>query len=125
MVSLPIGVDDHFLNWRWIARRWRNLNMNLHIDDPIEMVIGAISKILGKQEAEKMVMSILEEFLLEGEKKNKIQYILKTLNKRFKKVPKSISQSVNSYTDLIALDSLFELALDCETLADFERELVH
>ncbi|MDR2115715.1 MAG: DUF4351 domain-containing protein [Planctomycetaceae bacterium] len=88
-----------------------------------------------------MVISTLEEFFLKGKKKGKIegkkkgkiegkiegkvQDILKILNKRFRKIPKSVSQSLNSYTDLIALDSLFELALDCKTLAEFERELVY
>ncbi|MDR1141810.1 MAG: Rpn family recombination-promoting nuclease/putative transposase [Planctomycetaceae bacterium] len=88
-----------------------------------------LSKILNKQEAEKMVVSTLEKHFVKGEKKGriegKIQDILKILDKRFGKVPESISQSINSYTDSIALDSLFELALDCETLAEFERELVH
>jgi hypothetical protein len=72
-----------------------------------------------------MVTSTLEELFLKGKTESKIQAVLKVLNKRFKKVPRSVSQSVNSYTDLIALDSLFELALDCETLAEFERELAH
>ncbi|MDR2704432.1 MAG: hypothetical protein LBC02_01510 [Planctomycetaceae bacterium] len=72
-----------------------------------------------------MVVSTMEELFTQGEKKGKTQDVLKILTKRFKYVPESISQSVNSYTDLIALDSLFELAMDCETLAEFERELVH
>jgi hypothetical protein len=82
-------------------------------------------------------MSTLEEHYIqgkiEGEKKGeengkikaRAQDVLKILTKRFKHVPESISQSVNSYTDLIALDSLFEWALDCETLEEFKRELVH
>jgi hypothetical protein len=102
-----------------------------------EVVAGTISKVLTKQETEKMVMSTMEELFVQGEKegrkkgikkgeiKGRILVILKILNKRFKKVPKSIVKSVNSYTDTIALDSLAELALDCETLAEFERELVH
>jgi hypothetical protein len=92
-----------------------------------EVVAGTISKVLTKQETEKMVTSTMEELFVqgekEGEKKGRILVILKILNKRFKKVPKSIVESVNSYTDSIALDSLAELALDCETLAEFEREL--
>jgi hypothetical protein len=106
-----------------------------------EVVAGAISKVLNKQEAEKMVMSTMEELFVqgeiegkkegriegkkEGEIKGRVLVILKILNKRFKKVPDSILRSINSYTDIIALDSLAELALDCETLAEFERELAH
>ncbi|MDR3197851.1 MAG: Rpn family recombination-promoting nuclease/putative transposase, partial [Planctomycetaceae bacterium] len=96
-----------------------------------ETAVKVISKVLNKQETEKMVMSTMEELLLKGVKKgvkkgkieSKTQDVLKILDKRFKKIPNSIVQSVNSYTDLIALDSLFELALDCKTLAEFEREL--
>jgi hypothetical protein len=114
-----------------------------------EIVARAISKILGTEEANKMVMSTMEKLFVQGEKKGirkgirkgekqgriegkvegrvegKIQAVLKVIDKRFKKVPKSISQSVNSYTDLIALDSLFELALDCKTLEEFKRGLAH
>ncbi|MDR2704431.1 MAG: Rpn family recombination-promoting nuclease/putative transposase [Planctomycetaceae bacterium] len=102
-----------------------------------ESVTGIVSKILNKQEAEKMVVSTLEELFTQGKVEGKVegkeegkiesrvQDVLKILTKRFKYVPVSISQSVNSYTDLIALDSLFELAMDCETLAEFERELVY
>ncbi|MDR0337915.1 MAG: Rpn family recombination-promoting nuclease/putative transposase [Planctomycetaceae bacterium] len=102
-----------------------------------ETVTKTISKVLNEQEAEKMVLSTLEEIFLEGKIEgkiegkdegkieSKIQDVLKILNKRFRKVPNSILQSVNSYTDLVALDSLFELALDCETLAEFELALAH
>jgi hypothetical protein len=94
-----------------------------------EVVARAISKVLDKQEAEKMVMSTMEELFVQGQTKGKIegkiQVILTILNKRFKKVPKSISRSLSAYTDSIALDSLAELALDCETLKEFEHELAH
>ncbi|MDR2440378.1 MAG: Rpn family recombination-promoting nuclease/putative transposase [Planctomycetaceae bacterium] len=114
-----------------------------------EVVARAISKVLDKQETEKMITSTMEELFVQGEKegekrgeirgeirgekrgekrgeiKGRILVILKILNKRFKKVPNSIVKSLNSYTDPIALDSLAELALDCETLTEFECELVH
>ncbi|MDR0611311.1 MAG: hypothetical protein LBG58_14475 [Planctomycetaceae bacterium] len=67
----------------------------------------------------------IKEGKKEGKKDGTIQSVLKILDKRFKKIPHSISQSVNSYTDPVALDSLLELAIDCETLAEFERELAH
>jgi predicted transposase/invertase (TIGR01784 family) len=98
-----------------------------------EVVARTLAKVLNKKEAEKMVTSTLEELFLkgikkgkkEGKKEGKIQAVLKVLKVRFKKVPASISQSVNLYTDLIALESLLELAASCETLAEFERELAH
>ncbi|MDR2117346.1 MAG: hypothetical protein LBP87_13290 [Planctomycetaceae bacterium] len=61
----------------------------------------------------------------EGEIKRGILNILKILNIRFKKVPRSISRAVNSYKDPIALDSLLELAITCKSLAEFEQNLAH
>jgi hypothetical protein len=98
-----------------------------------EIVVRAISKILNKQEAEKMVMSTMKknfmqgklEGKLEGKREEKIQAILTVLKKNFRDVPESVLQSVNSYKDIIALSSLFELALNCETLQEFEQGLAH
>ncbi|MDR3198012.1 MAG: hypothetical protein LBU34_09115 [Planctomycetaceae bacterium] len=84
-----------------------------------------------------MAKSTLEELYIRGLKngirKNKkkgeikriIRDIFKVLNIRFPKVPQSISQAVNSYKDLIVLDSLLEQAVICETLAEFEQDLAH
>jgi predicted transposase/invertase (TIGR01784 family) len=106
-----------------------------------ETVTGTISKILDKQETEKMVISTLEKFFvqgktegktegkiegkIEGKVEGKIEDVLKTLKKRFGNVPESISQSVNSYQDPVVLDSFWELAMDCRTLTEFEQGLVH
>jgi hypothetical protein len=74
-------------------------------------------------------MSTLEEQYVKGEINGKIKtsvsMILKILNNRFRKVPDSIIRSLNLYTDLIALDSLAESALNCETLEDFEQDLAY
>jgi ABC-type long-subunit fatty acid transport system fused permease/ATPase subunit len=81
------------------------------------------------QGAEKMIMSTMEELYtngrIEGEVEISIKNILKLLNKRFKRVPESISSAVNSYTDIVELDSLFDRALECKTLAEFEEGLVY
>ncbi|MDR2344823.1 MAG: hypothetical protein LBE18_02045 [Planctomycetaceae bacterium] len=61
----------------------------------------------------------------EGIKEGKTQAIFKILNKRFKRVPSFIVRSLNSYTDSIALDSLCELAVDCENLTEFKQALAH
>ncbi|MDR2345852.1 MAG: DUF4351 domain-containing protein [Planctomycetaceae bacterium] len=74
---------------------------------------------------EKKFIQGIQEGIQEGIQKGKTQDILKILNKRFKSVPDSVVQSLNSYTDIIALDSLFELALDCENLTEFEQALAH
>ncbi|MDR2344824.1 MAG: hypothetical protein LBE18_02050, partial [Planctomycetaceae bacterium] len=74
--------------------------------------------LLGKEEGK-------EEGIHEGTQKGKTQAILKILNKRFKRVPSFIVRSLNSYTDSIALDSLCELAVDCENLTEFKQALAH
>ncbi|MDR0390560.1 MAG: DUF4351 domain-containing protein [Planctomycetaceae bacterium] len=78
--------------------------------------------------AEKYIKGFEEGFeegvnrsLIEG----RVSMILKILNNRFRKVPDSIIRSLNLYTDLIALDSLAESALNCETLEDFEQDLAY
>jgi hypothetical protein len=92
-----------------------------------EAVHKALTPIFSER-AENMTTTIFDEIRAEGEAKGevrgRIKDVLRILNKKFKKVPESILQSVNSYTDEIALDSLFESALDCETLEEFKRELV-
>ncbi|MDR0391707.1 MAG: hypothetical protein LBH59_07355, partial [Planctomycetaceae bacterium] len=98
-----------------------------------EIAARAISKILNKQETEKMITSTLEEQYIkgkqegkiEGKQEGKVQIILALLNNRFHKVPDSIVRSLNLYTDSIALDSLAISAADCETLEEFERYLAH
>jgi predicted transposase YdaD len=65
------------------------------------------------------------ESKLEGKIERMIRDILRLLNNRFHEVPESISHTVNSYTDLIALDSLFDRACECKTLTEFEEYLAH
>jgi hypothetical protein len=105
------------------------------------VLVNEVSKILDKKETEKMIMSTLEQMYtngklegelkgelkgkLEGKTEKAIQDVLRLLTNRFHKVPESISHTVNSYTDLTALDSLFDRACVCKTLAEFEQDLVN
>ncbi|MDR2171366.1 MAG: Rpn family recombination-promoting nuclease/putative transposase, partial [Planctomycetaceae bacterium] len=107
------------------------LSYFLTITEPSqEIVVRAISKIIGKMEAKNMFMSTLEKTYYEGEKKGKeegreegreegkikgkvetqIDNIIKLLKLRFRRVPESILRAVRLYSDPIALDSLFEHA---------------
>jgi predicted transposase YdaD len=80
-----------------------------------------------------MVTSTMQELLQEGRKegikegeiKRQIQDVLKTLKVRFKRIPAATENAIKSYKDPIALESLFEQALVCETLSEFERDLAH
>jgi hypothetical protein len=63
-----------------------------------------------------------------GEARGKIinarQAVLRVLKARFKNVPASIRKSVETYTDLIALDSLLQHAAVCQSLKGFKEALV-
>ncbi|MDR2761596.1 MAG: hypothetical protein LBB88_03235, partial [Planctomycetaceae bacterium] len=66
-----------------------------------------------------------EEGREEGEIIRSKKNILSCLSKRFKHpVPRDIQDSVNSYSDLIALESLFQRSLDSDSLDEFREYLV-
>ena len=54
-----------------------------------------------------------------GELKGKIHAILKLLQIKFSRVPDSISDELNRRTDLVALESLFDLAAQCDSIDAF------
>ena len=58
-----------------------------------------------------------------GEVRGKINAIQKLLRIRFKHVPDQVADELNSRTDLIALESLFEVAYQCQSLDEFSEAL--
>ncbi|MDR1925775.1 MAG: hypothetical protein LBQ66_15520 [Planctomycetaceae bacterium] len=51
--------------------------------------------------------------------------ILTCLSTRFKRaVPSDIRESVESYSDAVALNSLFQSALTCQSFSEFKKDLV-
>jgi hypothetical protein len=92
-----------------------------------ELIAKAYSKVFNEKEAKKMAMTTAQELLLEGEAigeaKGEKRAILTVLNTRFGKVPQGIVKSVNSYTDLVALESLTVLATRCKSLDDFKESV--
>jgi len=96
-----------------------------------EQIIQAITTTFRKQEYLDMIETVRNEFVLQGyeigkaqgELKRSIHAILKLLRIRFDWVPVSIEEELNSRTDLIALESLFELAAQCDSLAEFADAL--
>jgi hypothetical protein len=122
-----------------------------------EVITKTVSKIIDKRRTKKMVLSTMEELLIEGEKigiekgikigrengikigredgieigrekgqlECKINDVMRILKSRFKKIPAATVRAIRSYKDLIALDSLIDRALDCETLSEFEWNLAH
>jgi hypothetical protein len=96
----------------------------MSVDDiETEQVAKAFSKIINKEEAHKMANTTAEKLLVEGEVRGKVQgkkeTILDVLKGRFGSVPKSISDTVNDYSDLVALQSLSVLAGSCKSLDEF------
>jgi hypothetical protein len=64
-----------------------------------------------------------------GEERTKLQVkkdmVLTCLSTRFKmEVTSEIRESVESYSDVIALDSLIQSALTCKSLSEFKKDLV-
>jgi hypothetical protein len=55
----------------------------------------------------------------------KKEVVLTCLSTRFKRaVPSDIRESVESYSDAIALNSLFQSALTCQSFDEFKKDLV-
>jgi len=85
-----------------------------------EAIYGAFTKILNETEAKKMALSTAQELRLEGEIKGKKDLLLDILKDRFGKVPETICDSVNSYSDEVALKSLVVHASTCKSLDEFK-----
>ena len=66
---------------------------------------------------------MLEAATAEVTAKAKAESTLKILRSRFKNVPDEITRAVNAMNDPIALESLEDFALDCESLDDFAKSL--
>ena len=77
--------------------------------------------------AETIHKSIIQEGIeigeTRGELKGRICAILALLQIRFGHVPKIVSERLNERTDLIALQSLFEHAAQCDSMDDFADAL--
>ena len=58
-----------------------------------------------------------------GEARGKAETLLKILRKRFCKVPQDVENMISKMTDLVALDSWAEHALDCQSMAEFAEAI--
>jgi len=92
-----------------------------------DIIYQSFLKILNEKEAKKMATSTMQEIEARGEVRGKIagkkETILGVLDARFGKVPKVISNAVNSYSDLTALQSLSVFAKTCASLDEFKDTL--
>ena len=96
-----------------------------------QAIYNAFSKILDEKEAQKMATSTMQDLIFEGKVLGRVEgrvegekdAILRFLKTRFGKIPKTISDTVNSYSDLTALQSLSAHAWACQSLDEFEDGL--
>ena len=96
-----------------------------------EMINQAISNVFREQEYQKMIEEISNSLILEGiaigeargKVEGKIDAILQLLRIRFNRVPGYVAEGLTERTDLVALDSLFDLAAQCESIEVFVNAL--
>ena len=77
----------------------------------------------GIQMAELIQKGIFQQGVERGKLEEKINDIMKVLRVRVKQVPDSIVDELNERTDLIALDSLLEVAAQCNSIEEFADAL--
>jgi hypothetical protein len=99
-----------------------------------ETVNNAINPVF-KDKVQTMIKTIFEEKFdegvavgkargkAEGKAEGKIEAVLKFLRARFKKIPKSVENSIRQMTDPIALDSWAEHAATCQSMDEFAKAL--
>ena len=79
-----------------------------------------------REEGEKMVQTMAEHLIEQGETRGRTQAkredILKLLRLRFETVPESVTNKISAIRSLSRLDSLFEKAATAQTLDDFDWE---
>jgi hypothetical protein len=64
------------------------------------------------------------EGITEGEARGKIEIILRVLTRRLGNVSEFVRDQLYGIKDVDLLDELADVALDCQTLAEFENRLV-
>ena len=89
----------------------------------VEAVTNVIKGQKGIKMTETVQKGIFSQGIERGKLEEKINKILKLLQIRHKQVPDAIAAKLNSRTDLIALESLFELAAQCNSIEEFTDAL--
>ena len=86
-----------------------------------EKAVSEVLKTVFQDEEQEMIKSIFDEKYDIGVSDGKTELLLKILQKRFSKVPKSVEKAIRKMTDPIALDSYAEHALDCQSMGEFSQ----
>jgi len=86
-------------------------------------IVDAVTNIFKGKEGAEMTETIqrgvFQKDRLEGELMAKVSAISKLLQTRFKQIPDTVVDELNGRTDLIALESLFEIAAQCDSIEEF------
>jgi hypothetical protein len=122
-ISIDDRIMDLMANISWYTGRVTDIAP----EKIVETVTNVIKGKDGVQMAEMIKSSLILEGIeigeARGQLKEKVKDISKLLQLRFNQVPDEITSELNSRTDLIALDSLFDLAAQCNTLDEFAKGL--
>jgi len=86
-------------------------------------IVEAITNVIKGQKGIEMAETIQKGMYGQGRLEESINKILKLLRIRFKELPNSVVAELNSRTDLIALESLFEIAAQCNSIDEFADAL--
>ena len=66
---------------------------------------------------------LIEEGEAKGKAEGKAESIIHTLTKRIAQPSEELEKNLRAITDLERLDQLFDVALDCQSLGEFESVL--
>jgi len=83
-------------------------------------VTNAVEKIIGEKNMSMIIEMFKAEGVAEGIVKGEIRA---TLKQRFRGVPQEIKDTIQSMTDLVALESLLVHAENCGSLDEFAEAL--
>jgi hypothetical protein len=114
-ISIDDRIMDLIANISWYTGRVTDITP----EKIVETVTNVVKGKKGIEMAEMIKIGIFQQGKIEGI----INKILRLLQLRFNQVPDEIASELNTRTDLIALDSLFDLAAQCNTLDEFSNGL--
>jgi hypothetical protein len=120
-------IDDRIMELIGSIAWYSGCVTNIGKERIVELVTNTIKGKEGVEMAETIQKGIFrqgkDEGRLEGKVEEKINDIQKLLRIRFNRVPNKIAGNLNGRTDLIALDSLFEVAAQCQSIDEFAEAL--
>ena len=122
-----IPIDDRIMELIGSIAWYGGCVTDIGAERIVELVTNTIKGKEGIKMAETIQKGVFQQGKLEGRVEGrvteKINDIQKLLRFRFNPVPEEIVDELNGRTDLVALDSLFEVAYQCQSLDEFADAL--